>query len=501
MPPTAIRTRTMDAFNNGRPLRVVVGDDGRLGVVDDARFRVWFGTEARSTRCTIPSREVTLPPFPDKYGKFIPKPIGGVSRTVRRIGCIRTKHRHTGAVIVFATLAPTIDCVSTAIRDHCSCEVTLGDSEVDEEFGNVTEIVVHESQDVDHVCAVVARTGAIPVLEENKHNALQGIGVERLDRIDSECVTVEDHDSSFQFGARRGEKNWRFAWLPDEWVPPITWDHMIANVKDLPIESIPQPLRQHVAADRIKNENYDPIGTRWRISETPPTQSELDFEGEPALPMRTILRNAELSSILPQRDRLTSEERETLLPVSKLNSTRYLLKGDDGQWYRPRDTRNFLSQQIPDRRWVSAALQDEQSEQLINAFYLLSVERVKDETIRMAASLILFRYMFERGYTARYMGKYVQDAVYIGNGIRYREFKRLSQYDPSRLPIAVLAKICGADGRLINRGSKGTRSKYRTTNRYIPKRRLKRTEKDEEEMITNVDKRPRVTDAASTSSA
>ena len=40
MPPGVVRTRTMDAFNNGCPLRVVMGNDGRMGVVDDARFRV-----------------------------------------------------------------------------------------------------------------------------------------------------------------------------------------------------------------------------------------------------------------------------------------------------------------------------------------------------------------------------------------------------------------------------------------------------------------------------
>jgi len=124
-----------------------------------------------------------------------------------------------------------------------------------------------------------------------------------------------------------------------------------------------------------------------------------------------------------------------------------------------------------------------QSEQLITAFYLLSVERVADATVCEAASLILFRYMFERGYTARYMGKYLQEANHIGNGKRFRQFRRLSQYAPDRLPIAVLTKLCGTNGRMINRGSKGTRSKYRTANRYVPARRLKRTREDEDEMM------------------
>jgi len=483
-----MRTRTMDGFNNGRPLRVVVGDDGRMGVVDDARLRVWFGTEARSTHSPIPSREVALPAIPTQYGRFLSKPIGGVSRTVRRVGCVRTKHRLTGAVVVFATRAPTLESVASAVRTHCTSEVTVGDAEHDEEFGNVTEVVVHESQDVDHVCAVIARAGAVPVLEEESHNAHQGLGVERLDRIESECVAVDAHDGSFQFGARRGERNWRFAWLPDGWRPPITWDHMIANVDALPLEDIPQPLRQHVATHRIREGRYDPMGSRWRPSESPPTAAELAHAAAagaipPPPPMRAVLLDVpRLAAVLATRDRLTEEERTDLLPVP-IDSTRFLVRGDDGVWYRPRDTRNALSQQIPARRWVSAALEDVQSEQLITAFYLLSVERVADATVCEAASLILFRYMFERGYTARYMGKYLQEANHIGNGKRFRQFRRLSQYAPDRLPIAVLTKLCGTNGRMINRGSKGTRSKYRTANRYVPARRLKRTREDEDEMM------------------
>ena len=198
-------------------------------------------------------------------------------------------------------------------------------------------------------------------------------------------------------------------------------------------------------------------------------------------PHRQVLTSPLLSSILSTRETLTPEEWEQ---IPHIDSARYLVLDDEGRWHRPRDTLNFLTRQIPSRRLVSAALTDAQSRQLITAFYLLSVERVSDPAIAEAASLILFRYMFERGYTARYMGKYIQDAMYIGNGIRYRTFKRLTQYDPDRLPIEVLSKLCGTNGRLINRGSKGTRSKYRTTNRYVPTRRLKRSREDEDQMMT-----------------
>lgn len=484
----------MEVFNNGMPLRVVRGDDGRMGVVDEARMRVWFGYDFRSTRVPrIPAGDcVTLPPLPSHYGKFEPKAIGGVSKTVRRVGCIRTTHKHTGAVVVFATQAPTPTCVAEAMG-AVAVEHTVGDSEVDEEFGNVTEIVVHESSDVDTVCAVVARCGAIPILEDNSLNALQGIGVERLDRIPSKSVDGEENDDESQFGARRGEKNWRFAWLPNGWHPPITWDHMIRNVESQDIETLPQPLRQHVAQNRINRGVHELLGSRWRVAETPPTPSELGRTHQ-GPGTRTILDCPALSAALVNGGGDNVSVPVHIAESLGLDSIRYLAMADDGRWYRPRDTRSILNQQIPGRRLVSAALEDSQSEQLITVFYLLSIERVSDPHLCEAATLILFRYMFERGYTARWMGKYVQDALYIGNGIRFRPFKRLSQYAPDRLPAKVLIKLCGTDGRLKNKGSKGTRSKYRTTNRYVPNRRLKRTPDHESSMITH--KIPRHSDAA-----
>ena len=41
------------------------------------------------------------------------------------------------------------------------------------------------------------------------------------------------------------------------------------------------------------------------------------------------------------------------------------------------------------------------------------------KTVRLL-HLILYRYMVERGYTARWIGKYKQDAYHIGNGTRFR---------------------------------------------------------------------------------
>ena len=66
-------------------------------------------------------------------------------------------------------------------------------------------------------------------------------------------------------------------------------------------------------------------------------------------------------------------------------------------------TRRPLTRWIPTVREVSAALRPAQSQQLIEAFYLLAIERIEGppEVLLHALQLILLRYMFERGYTAQ----------------------------------------------------------------------------------------------------
>lgn len=125
------------------------------------------------------------------------------------------------------------------------------------------------------------------------------------------------------------------------------------------------------------------------------------------------------------------------------------------------------------RRIVSSGLSRSQTVQLITAFYLVCVEKVEDYQVQRAARLILYHYMLRRGYTARYLGKYQQDARFIGNGETTRKFLRLSQYDPHRLPNCVLNKLLAKNGSVRSKGSKGSRSKYvEKKSRYTPKQRL-----------------------------
>lgn len=111
------------------------------------------------------------------------------------------------------------------------------------------------------------------------------------------------------------------------------------------------------------------------------------------------------------------------------------------------------------------------------------MEHTRDPNVAHALKLVLFRYMVERGMMARYMGKYEQEGEHIGNGDTLRRFRRMSQYDPHRLPAKVLNRLCGSDGRLHGRGAKGSRSKYiEKSKRYTPGRRLARTTTSEMRM-------------------
>lgn len=386
----------MDAFNCGYPLRVVRLDDARIGIQDEAKRKVWVEKQICPVRRPehLPTIDV-IPKIPEHYGAWNNKSIGGVSKTVRRIGLLRSISDDETCVVIFATHIPDTDALATLFV--ASEIATVGDVEMDDECGAIAEIVVHKSRDVTMVAAMIARLGAHVQFENNELNARKCLAIERLDRIDD-------------YGARRGHENWKFSWIPDHWEVPLTWGHLARNMQGIPIADVPEILRPYVAESRLRGD-----------------------EGE-----------------------LGIEERKHL--------NRYMIKSTS-------------------TRWVSAGLTPAQSRQLIEAFYALSVECHGDSEIKHVASLILFRYMVECGYTARWLGKYRQDAEHLGNGERIRRFKRLDQYDPERLPVHVLNQIVQRTGRLHGRGSKGSRSRYGPLGkRYVPTRRMYRSSVDEHTM-------------------
>lgn len=498
-------------LNSKRVFTIVRLTDETIAIVDDSKAcipdklqHVWKGRELVSVPVSGKLEKIALPPIPvEQYGAWQQKVIGGLSLTTRCIGLMRAKAElHDKACTVFAINAVDRESVAKCISEHpyMSNVVSVGDTELHDEYGFVTELVLHEAKYLGGLCAAVARCGATPILEnEEDVNAKHAIGIERLDRIESEittdCHTMHETTDG-TYGMRRGTTNWLFPWLPDHWKPPLTWDHMVDNMSGVDIEHIPLPLRQHVARRRLEQGDYPAMGSIWKHCDAPD-------DGAWAAHVAQNVSNKFLQRIVDNPppalvEQLISGTDGEEVVVTMCNDTptdkQCRVQGKDSKWYRPKETMHYLTKYLKKdnngsiKRVISANLTQEQKKQLITAFYCLCVEQTANTDLREASKLLLFRYMIERGYTARWMGKYEQTASYIGNGDTCRQFVRLSQYDPERLPTEALNRMCNSEGKLQCRGSKGSRSKYKSssregeTRRYIPKRRLSRTEEQEKRM-------------------
>ena len=482
----------MAPFNNGQPLRIVRLPSGDLGAVDEAERRVWVGETLASTyvRDLGALPRVDVPPV--GYGTWKRKSVGGVSSTMRLEGLLRAAPRSRDPVVVFATHGPTADAAERAL---VGLDATVGVSEHDAEFGHVAEVIVHHPANLDFVAARLAAAGMTPVLEDANVNARRCLGIERLDRIGAHVLG----DDGATHGPRRGMENWRFEWQPAHWARvPITWDHMVENVGDAPLETIPQPLRQHVARARL---DRLPRGTCWaetfvwqtvreRRDDGSASEGEEGTDGGGSGGGGSGNRSEDdgtarapaalVDALVAGRRSFEAAELTTL--CGTWADVPDVVVVPDGRRFRPCAPR-ALTRHVPRRRLVSAALTPAQSRQLIEAFHAIEVARTDDPDVRRAAQLVLFHYMKERGYTARWMGKYDQEGKYVGNGDRFRRFARLAQYAPHRLPSSVLNKLCDRTGTLRTRGSKGSRSKHKPRgDRYVPAVEIVRTQHDEDRM-------------------
>lgn len=469
-------------LNNGYPFDVVRCVGGALGIVDMRRSNarttaagrlahVWTG-HALVAEETAWTSKIALPEIPAHYGRWVRTSIGGVGETTRREGILSADLKWRGSVTVFATHCPAGAALAGAL-DAWGIGYELGAAEETEAYGRVVEVCVYDAAELARACALIARCGATPVLEDRAVDARRPPGVERLDRIDAHVVAEDgaEEEEEDAYGVRRGRENWRFAWMPDTWARvPITWDHLVENVLHEDVRRLSYPLRQHVAR-RQKELGLFPWGLEW------------EPDGPcAAMCASRVLHAPELAARLGTGVTTCTVAERDAWGLGCVDSIYYLVQASDGRWFRPVKADRHYAASVKKKRKVSTALTAAQSEQLVTAFYLLNVEGVHDPVVREALHLIMFRYMIERGYTARRMGRYKQEALFVGNGDRYRHFETLTQYEPDRLPVSVLNKRCGRDGRMRNRGSKGTRSKYKSNNRYTPVQRIPRTQEDERSM-------------------
>jgi hypothetical protein len=476
MPQTVLRP-----FMSGNPLEVVRlppadGNGERLGVLSEDG-RVWIERDLQPTYVANSGslEKVQLPPFPPAYGEWKYTSIGGVSKTVRRVNIVRAGSRAVGPIHVFAVHCPharSIPDMLGSSRDVCD----VGEPQfVDETYGIVTEVTVERPEDLAHVCALVAKAGCTVLLSREEDDARRCLGVERLDRIGAEVVCESDmyEENDGIYGLRRGNDNWMFPFLPDGWRVPITWDHMVDNVIHEDLETIPQPLQQHVAKRLLRTGKFRRIGSVWSATRL------TDEEAHHPMSMRSVLSTPSDGLVDWIREGNAGELPPTVTDAITL---RTIIKVGD-TWFEPRDTSASLKKLCATRK-VSAALDRRQSQQLITAFFFLCIDRRQPTIVNHAFILIMYHYMKERGYTSRWMGKYEQLANHVGNGDKFRNFTRLETYRPHLLPADVLNKLCASDGKLRSRGGKGSRSKYRSDRkRYVPKRRLTRSREDESKMV------------------
>ena len=433
---------------------------------------------------------------PMKYGTFVDKSIGGVSKTVRLEGLIRCREdSNESNIVVFAVFCPSSEEVSLALK-HVETAITIKEVTSTNEWGVVVEIVVHSSSLVDNVCARIARTGAFPILENVEHNSNRSIGIERLDRVEC-CVADGKHNSScasdytlpeYKSGPKRGMDNWKFSWVNPEWkFTPLTWDHVAGNfLNHQRFEQLPAITRQHVARMRISQGICLPFGTRWNkesvaqsiYDKCPHTRLLTDQSSHPRVRVdASILANA-----IQEENELSITEEDLHAWESKFGTLprgAVVVLESNGDTFKVKDFGYELKKAAcVKERIVSAALSQKQSIQLISAFYLYAVEEVDDETKQICA-MIMERYLIDQGYIARWMGKYEQCALYVGNGDKFRQFKNMKQYDIDQLSMTVLNRLCDRNGKVITKGSKGSRSKKATKGKYVPKRTLTRTLRQE----------------------
>jgi hypothetical protein len=456
------RRSIVPRLNEGAELPVFFNKSSGEAICMCSPHRFWSSNGGFVSEVPPGFVPTSLPLFPDQYGSWESKLIGGVSSTVRRVGCITSSHP-SSCIIVFSLNTPSEVSLASSLSQFGD-SVTVGDAERNDEYGVVVEVIVHSSGDVSKVCACIAREGGIPLLENDDMNDKRAIGVERLDRVDD--------------GFKRGISNWKFCWAPEIWKkPPITWDFLVDNCLDddnLDVFRLSLPLKQHVA-ERLVHDNNLKIGCRW-VQVDRSRASE--HKGWP------LLRDAhrELCSFL-ESGRMFFSSKMLEKWGCKFATFNVLLETDTGKIFRPRDVQSMLKNVLSTQRChVSCALSLQQSKQVVSAFYTLCIESASNTEVRSACASVLIGYMMERGYTARWMGKYVQNASFIGNGDTFRRFKRLVQYDPERLPSSVLNKILDANGVLKLKGSKGSRSKYKRKGKYVPVKKVKRKFEDEDVM-------------------
>lgn len=356
-------------------------------------------------------RKVPLPHFND--GRAFPTPhpllsgrvvppsmresraiIGGVGKTLRwNFATGAYKADRPGVVDVFG-----VDTEARAALIHLLANVDGATLERDGDGGEDVGNRESSSILVDHAWRCV--DAAVLV----SHALGLRAAVRPLPHVRDMCVGIDRMDGAeFKFWnqtdatacPKQSAYKWVLAWMPADWhVLPFTWTRLAQNVGE-PLEELELPLRHHVARERAD------------ALKAAATRADVDDDDE----LATYLRAK----------------------------------------------RTRVERALPDRAYVTCALSEEQTRQLLATHFVLRF-LPHEEALVAAASELSVSYV-RHGYSASLCGPYKQSADFVGHGNGCREFRHLAQYEVANLPLPVLNRVYQPDGSMQGRGRRRSRSK------------------------------------------
>ena len=271
---------------------------------------------------------VDIPGCPT-FGCWNQRFMGGLSKTMRLTNVKRSLKRHGSNIVLFAVHCEDVYAVVSALDDS---RAEWGKLCWETRNSETRAVTVFAAVDVDHVAAHIARAGGTPMFEDDTKDAHREIGVERLCRVLCASNQNEDDDPTCEeeYGLKRGFENWRFSWLPKEWVHvPITWDRMVQNVNEDPafdsvdaLKTLPNPLRNHVA---VTADDASWSEVEWKLT-APATSRNSDTS------TRNALRSVPQNTSRPARvargsDSTGGARREWTAPP-----TRHALRSASSKW-------------------------------------------------------------------------------------------------------------------------------------------------------------------------
>lgn len=226
--------------------------------------------------------------------------------------------------------------------------------------------------------------------------------VRPLPHVKDMCVGVDRMDGAeFKFWnqtdatacPKQSAYKWVLAWMPGDWRVLPFTWTRLARNIDEPLENLELPLRHHVA--------------RARVDALEAEIADADDDAE----LRTYLRAK----------------------------------------------RARTERALPDRDYVTCALTEEQTRQLLATHFVLRF-LTHERALVAAASELSVAYV-RHGYSASLCGPYRQSAEFVGHGSGCRQFRHMAQYEVANLPLPVLNRVYQPDGSVRGRGRRRSRSK------------------------------------------